>query len=253
MTGSPPGQAPRRFYVAPGCLQDPVITFAPPEAHHIARVLRLRPGTRIVVFDGAHEVDAELASTTGGTVTARPLGPVRPVVRPVALTLLQGLPRGPKMDLIVRMATELGVAAIRPVLTARTAAGAGAARVERWQRIAREAARQCGRGDVPVVEAPAPLTRVLRTLGPVDLLVVPWERARRPLGAVTAGRAFAAAAVLVGPEGGLTEDEVAAAAAVGGEAVSLGPLVLRTETAGLATIAMLLYERWLRRQVDAGP
>ncbi|MDR7556157.1 MAG: RsmE family RNA methyltransferase [Armatimonadota bacterium] len=250
MTGSPPGQTPRRFYVAPGSLPAPLITFGPREAHHIARVLRLRPGTRIVVFDGACEVDAELVSTTGGVVTARPLGPVRPIVRPVALTLLQGLPRGPKMDVIVRMATELGVAAIRPVLTTRAAPEPGAARVERWRRIAREAARQCGRGDVPAVEAPAPLAQALAALGPVDLLVVPWERARRPLGAVVAGRAFAAAAVLVGPEGGLAADEVAAAEAAGGEAVSLGPLVLRTETAGLATVAMLLYERYLRLHFD---
>lgn len=248
-TGGPPPSV-RRFYAAPGSLQSPAITFAPREAHHIAHVLRLRAGTRIVVFDGAQEVDAELVEVSGTVVRARALGPVRRVARPVAITLLQGLPRGAKMDLIVRMATEVGVAAVRPVLTARSLPTATTARLERWRRIAREAARQCGRGDVPAIEAPARLADALAALGPVDLLVVPWERATRPLGAA-AGRPFVTAGVVVGPEGGLTDDDVAAVAAAGGVAVSLGPLVLRAETAGVVTVAMLLYERLLRLHFDS--
>ncbi|MDR7533329.1 MAG: RsmE family RNA methyltransferase [Armatimonadota bacterium] len=249
--GGPPRQPVRRFYVASGSLQGSAIAFAPREAHHIARVLRLRAGTRIVAFDGTQEVDAELVEVSGHAVTARALGPARRVERPVAITLLQGLPRGPKMDLIVRMATEIGVAAVQPVLTTRSLPTAGAARLERWRRIAREAARQCGRGDVPTIDAPAPLVEALAVLGPVDLLVVPWERATRPLGAATAGRPFVTAGVVVGPEGGLTDDEVAAVTAAGGVAVSLGPLVLRTETAGVVTVAMLLYERLLRLHFDS--
>ncbi|MGQ0550153.1 MAG: RsmE family RNA methyltransferase [Armatimonadota bacterium] len=245
---SAPGRAPRRFFVEHAALDHAEIVFAPREAHHIARVLRLQPGTRLIAFDGGREVDAEVTRVDGSAVAARRLGPPRPARRPIELTLLQGVARGPKMDLIIRTATEIGIAAMHPVLTARAVAGPGSARVARWQRIAQEAARQSGRGDVPAIHEPVPLDAALEALGPVDLFIVPWEAETRPIGEVIAGRAFATAAIFIGPEGGLTPEEVAAARAAGGLTVSLGPLILRTETAGLVSVAMLLYERLLRRR-----
>lgn len=247
MTADPGPSAPRRrFYAAPEAMDNNPIVFAPREAHHIARVLRLRPGARIAIFDGRREVDAELLAVGEVTVTAAKTGAPRAAARPVDLVLLQGVTRGPKMDLVVRMMTEIGASAVHPVVTERSVTDPGPARVERWRRIAREAAKQCGRADVPAIYPPAALADALAAAGPTDLLVVPWERATQPLGAAIRGRAFASAAVLIGPEGGLTVAEVDRARAADGVVVSLGPLILRAETAGLVATAMLLYERLLR-------
>jgi 16S rRNA (uracil1498-N3)-methyltransferase len=150
------------------------------------------------------------------------------------------------MDLVVRMATEIGISAIHAVLTSRAVADPAPARVDRWRRIALESARQCGRADLPEIHPPASLGEALAALGPVDLLLVPWEEESRPVGKVIAGPAFATAGILIGPEGGLTLGEVDVARRAGGETVSLGPLILRTETAGLVAAAMIIYERLLR-------
>jgi 16S rRNA (uracil1498-N3)-methyltransferase len=247
MTGRPDPVPPRRrFYAAPEVMDGDPIVFAPRVAHHIARVLRLRPGACIAVFDGRREVDAELLVVGEAAVTATKTGAPRVAARPVDLILLQGVARGPRMDMIVRMMTEIGVSAVHPVLTERSVADPGPARLERWRRIAQEAARQCGRADVPAIHPPAALGGALAAAGPVDLLVAPWERASEPLGAVIADRAFVSAVFVIGPEGGLTAGEVEVVRGAGGAAVSLGPLVLRTETAGVVTAAMLLYERLLR-------
>jgi 16S rRNA (uracil1498-N3)-methyltransferase len=236
----------RRFFVLPQSLDGDLVVFASKEAHHIVHVLRLRPGARVMVFDGRREAEVELHTVGESGVTGARAGPVRPSARSVEIALLQGVARGPKMDLIVRMGTEIGLSAVHPVLTSRSVADPGPARLDRWRRIAQEAAKQCGRADLPDIHAPARLADALAAAGPTDLLVVPWEDEQRPLGDVIAGRPFAAAGILIGPEGGLTADEVAAARGAGGETVSLGTLILRTETAGLVTAAMLLYERLLR-------
>ena len=236
----------RRFFVLPQSLDGDLVVFASKETHHIVHVLRLRPGARVMVFDGRREAEVELHTVGESGVTGVRAGPVRPSARSVEIALLQGVARGPKMDLIVRMGTEIGLSAVHPVLTSRSVADPGPARLDRWRRIAQEAAKQCGRADLPDIHAPARLDDALAAAGPTDLLVVPWEDERRPLGDVIAGRPFAAAGILIGPEGGLTADEVAAARGAGGETVSLGSLILRTETAGLVTAAMLLYERLLR-------
>lgn len=236
----------RRFWVEPEALDRSPVLFGPREARHMARVLRLRAGGRVIAFDGRREVEVIIERVDEEGVTARLDGVVRPARRPVEVVLLQGLPRGPRMDLVVRMGTEIGLAAIYPVLAARSVPDPGSGRLARWRRVAQQAARQCGRGDLPEIHPPAALDRALEALGPTDLFVIPWEGERRPIGEVIAGRPFARAAVLIGPEGGLTAEEVAAARAAGGATVSLGDLVLRTETAGIATAAMLLYERLLR-------
>jgi 16S rRNA (uracil1498-N3)-methyltransferase len=236
----------RRFYIAPGALEALPVTFGPREAHHIATVLRLRPGSIVTVFDGRVEADVELVAVGDARVTARVASPVRDAPRPLEITLLQGIPRGSKMDLVVRMGTEIGLTALLPVQTARSVPDPGPARLARWRRVAQEAARQCGRGDLPEIHPPTGLGTALETLGPVDLFVVPWEEEVRPLGEVIAGTSYTSAAILIGPEGGLTAEEVSVARAAGGLPASLGPLILRTETAALATAAMLLYERLLR-------
>ena len=205
-------------------------------------VLRLRPGVSVTLFDGKVEVDAALDAVSEHQVTAHRLGEPRRTARSVDLTLIQGVPRSNKMDDIVRMGTEIGLTAIIPARTERTVADPAEHRVERWRRITREAAKQCGRADLPEVSAVRPLEDILADLAPTDLFIVPWERATQSLPAVASGVQFVTAMILIGPEGGLTEREVDAAGAAGGRPVSLGPLVLRTETAGVVATAMLLYE-----------
>jgi 16S rRNA (uracil1498-N3)-methyltransferase len=246
MSDRPRPERLRRFYVPPAVFAAEVLRFEARESHHIATVLRLAPGTRVTVFDGRQEAEAELVDVSHTAVTARRVGAARLSLRPVTITLLQGVARGPKMDLIVRMATEIGVSTIAPVVTSRSLATPGPARVERWRRIAREAARQCGRPDIPQVESASTLSCALAALAPTDVFLVPWEHERRLVGSVLAGRRVGSAAVLIGPEGGLTDAEVAAARDAGGQTVSLGPLILRTETAGLVSAAILLYEAILR-------
>lgn len=220
-----------------------------PQAHHMAVVLRLQPGERCVFFDGS-QVDrvVELQRVSPQEVTGRVIES-RPGPRlGIALTLVQGIPKGVKMDDVVRMGTELGVAEFIPVRTRRTVAEARQ-RAPRWRRIAVEAAKQSRRGDVPHVHEAVPFSAALDAVQGYDLILVLWEGEQQH----TIARALAAAgtpgrvAVIVGPEGGLDIAEVEEATRRGAKPVSLGPLILRTETAGVVAMSMILYELLLRR------
>ena len=162
---------------------------------------------------------------------------------PLRLALAQGLPRADKMDAIVRMATELGATRIDPLLTARAVARPDAARGRgrrlRWERIAREAAKQCGRAVVPAIGEPRALADWLAARPAGGLLVCLWEGEARPLAAQLPAEAPSEATLLVGPEGGLTAEEVAMLRAAGALVAGLGPRILRTETAGPVGLALL--------------
>ena len=234
----------RRFAIAPDRIVDGRVTFDALESRHLSRALRLQPGDTVIASDGSgHDYTVRLDSV-GARATGTVLGvAARGAESPLAITLVQGVPKGDKMEAIVRAATELGVARIQPVLTMRTvvhlAAPAAAARAERWQRVAREAAKQCGRAVVPAVAPPAPLTAALDEARDSDLAVCLWEGEAPPLAATLNVLHPRRAAVLVGPEGGLDAAEVAAARRAGWRVASLGPRVLRTETAGPAIVTIL--------------
>ncbi len=169
------------------------------------------------------------------------------------LALLQGVPKGAKMDDVVRMGTELGVSEFFPFLSARTVAQ-GRGRTQRWQRIAVESAKQARRGDVPVVHEPVPLSDALVHIAGYNRIVILWEEAHSgTIAQVLASAAMpASVAVIVGPEGGLSANEVDAAVARGAVPVTLGPLILRTETAGVVALAMVRYELTLRAGTTTG-
>lgn len=222
------------------------------EAHHLVRVLRVRVGDKLVVFDGiGNEALARVESTqTRGVVSVRVCleESMRPGVRgdAASVILLQGYPKGDKLDTVVRQATELGVCAIWPVYTARAVPrGCGEKRIARWQAIASSAAAQCGRADVPEVRQPTGLQEALMELTEnVTVRLVPWEVQGIPLGdALATAPAAGGCAVLVGPEGGLEESEVALAKDYGFVPVSLGPRILRTETVAPALLAVLSFAR----------
>ncbi len=216
-------------------------------SRYVARVHRLGPGDALVLFDpeAALEADARVVEAGKRDVVVE-AGPAREasVRARRRVTLLQATGKGDKLDAIVRDATELGATSIVPVVAARSVSRPAAEerRSDRWRRIALEAARQCGRGDAPSVEAPAPLldavARFAPEAGTLGLCLDPAAAA--PIGVVLrASEDGSPVVILVGPEGGLDEGEMAAAERAGFQRVSLGPIVLRTETVCAAVLGAL--------------
>jgi 16S rRNA (uracil1498-N3)-methyltransferase len=229
-----------RLFVPRAQAEGPRVRITGAELRHL-RTLRLGPGERLVVFDEhGDEHEVRLQRLGGREAEATILSTHRPAREScLDLTLAPALLKGAKMDLVVEKATELGVRRVAPVL-ARHAVGQGV-RVDRWRRIAVAAAKQCGRTDVPAVDAPVPLGDLVRRPWP-GLRLLAWEGERDvPLAALPA--AAAAVVVVVGPEGGFAEAEVADARAHGFTTVTLAPRVLRAETAAI-TAAALCQHRW---------
>ncbi|PYM90419.1 MAG: 16S rRNA (uracil(1498)-N(3))-methyltransferase [Candidatus Rokuibacteriota bacterium] len=249
----------RRFTIAPERLDGDRVVFDRDESHHLARVLRLRSGDTVIAADGAGREYTVRLETVGELTTGTVLGVTsRETESPLRITLLQSVPKGDKMEAIVRAAIELGVARVVPVLTARTIVtlepGRWRDRARRWQRVAKEAAKQCGRAVVPPVDVPRPLADALALDEPADLRLCLWEGAvsdeprGRQAGVPVATLAASLPAdlpsgsrvhLLVGPEGGLSREEAQSACAHHWTIVGVGPRILRTETAGPAIIAVL--------------
>lgn len=232
-----------RLFVPGDRLADGRVTITGPEHRHLGRVLRARPGDLVTLFDGAGgEVEARVARV-GRDQTELELGARRtaPAVG-VPITLLTAIPRGALMDFLVQKTAELGVGRLIPIVTERSVArpDAEASRRTRWEKIAREAARQCGRADVPEVAAPIPLAAALAAadLPPRRLALFEGERARS-LRAELAATTASPTALLVGPEGGFAPAEIAAARAIGFVPVGLGRLILRVETAAIVAVALV--------------
>ena len=236
-----------RVFVRPDAVGDDRVRFDAAEAHHLRRVLRLRPGAIVEATDGTgrlYTVRLEALDAAGawGTIEAR-TSPARE--SPCAITLAQGILKGDRMSWLIQKATELGVTRIIPMETARVVArpASGATgRPVRWERVAREAVKQCGRVVIPAVETPRAFAEVLHEIPGQDAAWVFWEGGGRAFG-VTAGEAGTPASVLllVGPEGGFTSDEVALAERAGATLVSLGPRTLRAESAGLTAVALCQF------------
>jgi 16S rRNA (uracil1498-N3)-methyltransferase len=218
----------------------------PPAAGvHLAKVLRVRSGDELVVFAGdGYEYPASVEDVRGTRVSVA-IGAARAVDResPLAVTLVQCIARADRMDVIVQKATELGVARIVPVQSRRGVVRLDAAQAEskaaHWRAIAVSACEQCGRNRIPIVEAPRRLIDHLGAL-PTDraragtrLLLEPWAEARR------AAPIESELTLAIGPEGGLDDEEIEAFRLAGFEAMTLGPRVLRTETAAIAALAWL--------------
>jgi 16S rRNA (uracil1498-N3)-methyltransferase len=237
---------PRRFTVASQRVDAGQVAFDRDETRHMAHVLRLRPGDVVLAGDGQGRdytvrLDA-LGETARGTIIGVAASGAE---SPVAITLVQGVPKGEKMEHVVRAAAELGARRIVPAVVERTVVRLDASRwrdrARRWQRVAREAAKQCGRSFVLEVEVPRPLPDCVDE--PADLRLCLWEGDAPPLSEAlaTAPPAPSSIAVLVGPEGGLAPGEVEQLRQRGWTVVRMGPRILRTETAGPAIIAVLQF------------
>jgi len=221
------------------------VAFDAAETRHLGRVLRLGPGDLVTAVDGRGrrwQVRlTELTPRAAAGVIVGDDGAGRE--SPLHLTLVQGVPKADKMDLVVRVATELGATRVVPVLSHRTVvrapAGGWSERVVRWQRIAAEATKQCGRARIPDVASPVALEAWLRAGPERGLLVCFWERATGAFGDVLPPPPVDRATLVVGPEGGLADAEVEALRAAGAAVTGVGPRILRTETAGPVGLALL--------------
>ncbi|MCK9253111.1 MAG: 16S rRNA (uracil(1498)-N(3))-methyltransferase [Clostridiales bacterium] len=220
------------------------------DARHIATVLRMRTGDRIEVCDGARtDLDCRIERVTADGVDLAVLSQTPNQTEPAYhVTLYQGLVKGDKLDQIIQKSVELGVGRIVPVACQRSVALIQARdrdrKTARWQKIAAEAAKQCGRGMVPEVASPLSFADCTRQAAAASLALIPWELERtRTLRAALGegGDVPHSISLIIGPEGGLTEDEVGLARAAGILPVTLGKRILRAETAGPAVLAMLLY------------
>jgi len=236
---------PARFFLEGTHAAGDVVALDASDARKAVTVLRMRDGDEIEAIDSGSTrfratvridgtaVRAQLAETVAARATSR-----------LRVVVAQGIPKGQKMDFVVEKLTELGAAEIVPLRSARAVADASPAKLERWRRLARTAAMQCGRPDVPAVAEPVDIDGLAARCSSFDLVLVPWESADpSPLRDVLPGLLAGADSVLIaiGPEGGFGQDEVARLQTVGAHAISLGGRILRTETAGLALLAMLEY------------
>jgi 16S rRNA (uracil1498-N3)-methyltransferase len=234
-----------RFHLPPERVRGDLVEFDSDETHHLVRVLRLRPGDVVQALDG-RGLALTVQLTTIGSRHAKGHVLARSQVNaesPLALTLVQSIPKGDKMETIVRMATELGVERVAPVLTERTVVRMDGVRwgerAQRWQRVAQEAAKQSGRSVVPVVQSPRSFERWFTAESPGTLVVCLHEAEERPLSCVLPAPPVRRVALVVGPEGGLSQGEIEILRAGGALVAGLGPRILRTETAGPVGLALL--------------
>jgi len=243
-----------RFFVQGQCRTGEEVRLSPEEARHAAQTLRLAPGEAVELLDGRNLYAATLTRVDRREVRAAVSERLRDREPRIRVTLFQGLAKGDKLETVARQCTELGVYALQPLEMARCVPrpdrGRSEAQRERWQRVAREAAKQCGRARVPPVYAPARMDDP--SLAPrwaeQGLIVVPWEEAER--GSLREALAEARDSgeplrlgLVIGPEGGITPDEIGQLRSLGAKAVTLGPRTLRTETAGAAALAAVLALR----------
>jgi 16S rRNA (uracil1498-N3)-methyltransferase len=238
-----------RFFLAGGNMAGGIVVLSESDAEH-ARVLRMRVGDRLVVCDGeGKDHQCRIARLDKETVEAEVIGTEDcPAEANVRVTVLAGLPKGERADYLVQKCTELGAAEIVFFLCERCVARPAVAglghKLSRWQRIAEEAAKQSGRGVVPAIRAAADLGEMLDIAVHTELPLFFYETGeRQPLKTVlqSAGE-IRSAAVITGPEGGFEDYEAKLAAIAGARICSMGPRILRCETAPVAALAALMYE-----------
>ena len=240
----------QQFFADPSQISEGRIYLKGPDVNHIRNVLRMKPGEDVRVSDGGGRT--YLCCIHAYEEGAAALDILRELDAdtelPSKIWLFQGLPKGDKMDLIVQKAVELGVYKVIPFAAKRSIVKLDerktGKRQERWQMIAKGAAEQSGRSRIPEVERPVSYSEAVRAAGELDVVLIPYEleegmeRTAQIIGNIRAGQSIG---VFIGPEGGFEEEEVEQAKTAGAVPVTLGKRILRTETAGLTTLSILMY------------
>jgi 16S rRNA (uracil1498-N3)-methyltransferase len=244
-----------RFYLAPNDWTSATLTGT--EAHHARNVLRLQPGARVTLFDGqGREGTAEITALNSKTVRVRFLREEVTPPLPARITLAQAIPKGKNMDLIVQKAVEIGAAEIFPLVSARTVVHldpeSAAQKQAKWQTVAVEAAKQCGQNWLPQVQTPRTLddffgdpssnTFDLRLIGSLQPGAMHLKRILADYAQAHGGARPTNVLMLIGPEGDFTPAEIALARTHGCAPLTLGPIILRVETAAIYCLSILSYE-----------
>lgn len=243
-----------RFYLPLEHWQENALGLTGSEAHHCRNVLRLETGDKIVLFDGrGRELTAEIVSGDATEIRLRKLHDAHTPALRCRITLGQAIPKGKNMDLIVQKAVEIGATEISPIISDRTivrlADEAAAAKQTKWQTIAIEAAKQCGQNWLPQVQIPQTLSQFFQNHQSFDLqLIGSLQSDARHLKKILAqfvaehGERPASVLMLVGPEGDFTPAELSLARSHGCQPITLGPIILRVETAAIYCLSVLSYE-----------
>lgn len=240
-----------RFFVdAADVGENSIFIHSKEDIKHMVKVLRLREGDKIEISDSAQwEYQAEIRAMEADFVEARILDKQKFAREPeLRVTLFQGIPKQSKMETIIQKCVELGAFSLVPVFMERTVVvdkGNFEKKQQRWQRIAAESVKQCRRGIIPEIKEAMKLPDMIKTLSEFDLVLLPYEnetgrtikdslrsQMRRPKDI----------ALIIGPEGGFSDQEAETLKQAGADQVSLGKTILRTETAGPAALAMVMYE-----------
>ena len=220
------------------------------DVNYLKNVMRLNVGDEIVVMDSkSKEYTSKILSVNGDMITAELVEERHPKSEPkVQITIAQGIPKGPKMELVVQKATELGAIRIIPVMMERSIPkfdkDKEQAKVNRWQKIAKEAAEQSGRLIIPFVDPVKPFKDLFLLKKDIDLCVLLWEMEKENMikKVLQEHRGIKHLLVVIGPEGGFSHEEVESAKAAGFITASLGSRIVRTETASIAVLSILEYE-----------
>jgi 16S rRNA (uracil1498-N3)-methyltransferase len=241
-----------RFYISPETWNIDSLTLDEDETHHAIDVLRMSKGDKAVVFNGrGAEATVEVAEITRKSVTLRKLLQSKSSPIGCSITLAQAVPKGKNMDLIVQKAVELGATAIVPLLSERTVVHVeeqddAARKQQKWQVVAIEAAKQCGQNWLPTVHAPRSPKEFFSQPAKYDLMLIaslqPDAMHLKRLLSEYDEKKPKSVLVLVGPEGDFTPAEIGLAKSHGCRPVTLGPIVLRTETAAIYCLSVLSYE-----------
>jgi 16S rRNA (uracil1498-N3)-methyltransferase len=237
-----------RFFISPEQVAGSRISIYGEDVRHIAVVLRMKPGEKLLLCDGkGGEYTAQILRTSRSEIVTEIMSESHQQIPYPHVTLGQGLPKTDKMDWIMQKGTELGVEAIVPLVTERTILRLKdeEKRITRWQKICREAAMQSARVNIPRVSRTIFFRDFLSTLdpGPLTLLLLLWQEGVQPVKEVLRNNDdVKKIVVLIGPEGGFSAAEAEMAKARGFHPVSLGLNILRTETAAIAVLSMIMYE-----------
>ncbi|NLK37826.1 MAG: 16S rRNA (uracil(1498)-N(3))-methyltransferase [Epulopiscium sp.] len=237
-----------RFFVEKNQIQGDTIHIEGEDASHITRVLRCRIGEEIWINDkDATDYRCEISTLEKNSVTVHILEALPCQSEPkTKITLYQGLPKAEKMEWIIQKCVELGVDAIVPVTTERCIVKLEkkeTKKIERWAKIAESAAKQSGRGKIPEILPLCSFSQAIAEAAKKDGAIIPYENEKnRGIREFSQKFSGESVAVFIGPEGGFSEKEIALAQESGILPVSLGKRILRTETAGMVAVALLLYE-----------
>lgn len=239
-----------RFYVPDPQIENGLLKIKGDEARHIRKVLRLKTGDEIVVFDGfGKEYEGLIVEERASFVVVK-VKDIFPSKKesPLDITLAQSLLKGEKMNYVIQKATELGVKEIIPFLSTRSIPllekSGKLKKHHRWKRIAVEGSKQCGRGVIPRIEVLLDYSEVLKTASSDSLRLILWEReAVRLREVLDKSKGKERVFFVVGPEGGFSQEEIEEAKRAGFITVNLGKRVLRAETASLCLLSILQYDR----------